>query len=70
MLSLRYKWLQRGIRDYEYMQILKKQGRTDQVREVLWTVFKFEDVKELYTGTAGSAAYSVDPADFDQIYAL
>ncbi|WP_379217157.1 DUF4091 domain-containing protein [Paenibacillus sp. GCM10012303] len=46
-LSLRYKWLQRGIRDYELMQLLKAAGRGSDVRQAVDHVLVFTDPCEL-----------------------
>lgn len=66
--SLRYKWLQRGIRDYELMQILKAQGRQEQVGAALARVFRFADPAELSPGQRkhNSELYSLEPADYDR----
>ncbi len=69
-LSLRYKWLQRGIRDYEYMQILKQTGRGDQVTAALERVFYFDDPKELLadSGKKPGQLYSMNTVDFEALY--
>jgi hypothetical protein len=70
-LSLRYKWLQRGIRDYEFMQILKGRGENERVLEALKRVFYFDDPKELLmdSGKAPAQLYSMNNADFELLYA-
>ncbi|SEN35836.1 protein of unknown function [Lihuaxuella thermophila] len=70
MLSLRYKWLQRGIRDFEYMQLLKETGRGHEVEKVLNHVFLFADIKDLYVGESGAELYSQDPGDYDRLYRI
>jgi hypothetical protein len=69
-LSLRYKWLQRGIRDYEFMQILKDSGKDERVREALSRVFYFDDPKELLmnSGKTPAQLYSMDHVDFESLY--
>ncbi|RED75219.1 DUF4091 domain-containing protein [Cohnella phaseoli] len=68
MLSLRYKWLLRGIRDYEYMQILKRDGKDNVVREAMQRVFFFEHVKEIYENKPVAELYSLAPEDYDRLY--
>jgi hypothetical protein len=72
LLSLRYKWLQRGIRDYEYMQMLKKEGYAEQVDRLLKTVFLFGQPSELAPGSGKTAGqlYSLQEEDYDRLYAL
>lgn len=70
-LSLRYKWLQRGIRDYEFMQILKDRGENERVLEALKRVFYFDDPKDLLmdSGKTPDQLYSMNHADFESLYA-
>jgi hypothetical protein len=69
VLSLRYKWLQRGIRDYEYMQMLKQQGHAEEVKAALDNVFNFENTKDLYvSGRTTPQFFSSDPEDYDRMY--
>lgn len=68
ILSLRYKWLERGIRDYEYMQLLKRTGHAEHVQRVMTEVFKFGQLSEFYAGKTAEELYSFDPADYDALY--
>jgi hypothetical protein len=70
LLSLRYKWLQRGIRDYEYMQMLKRLGRREWIDATFNQVFYFTDPKELNkeSGKQAWQLYSLDCADYDELY--
>lgn len=72
LLSLRYKWLQRGIRDYEYMQLLKASGYGKQVEELLHGVFCFSHPKELSpaSGKTAKELYSFNTADYDRLYEI
>ena len=48
MLTLRYKALERGIRDYEIINsFVAKTGKNDVVRQLLKKVFLWQDIKEL-----------------------
>lgn len=48
MLTLRYKALERGIRDYEIINdFVAKTGENDVVRQLLKKVFLWQDIKEL-----------------------
>ncbi|MFS0725805.1 DUF4091 domain-containing protein [Paenibacillus sp. 1P07SE] len=71
LLSLRYKWLQRGIRDFELLQQLKAEGRADAVRRLLEGVFRFETegnaVSADLQDDAGSL-YSLAAEDYDKLY--
>ncbi|UWE02384.1 DUF4091 domain-containing protein [Laceyella sacchari] len=69
LLSLRYKWLQRGIRDYELMQLLKESGQSDQVERALNRVFLFQDASEFCPEAKKRRAelYSLNPADYDRL---
>ncbi|MBA4494686.1 DUF4091 domain-containing protein [Paenactinomyces guangxiensis] len=69
ILSLRYKWLQRGIRDYELMQILKASGQAAQVEAALNDVFRFRNPGELSpeANRKNSNLYSLEPADYDRL---
>lgn len=68
-LSLRYKWLQRGIRDYELMQIMKANGRGDEVRRAVDSVMRFNDPRELHPNArrTNSELYSLTEADYDRL---
>jgi hypothetical protein len=72
MLSLRYKWLQRGIRDYELMQVLKETGRAEEVRRIVDGVFYFDDPAALHPDQrkAATELYSLEPSDYDRLLAL
>jgi len=72
MLSLRYKWLQRGIRDYEYMQQLKAAGKGEQVQRLLEQVFRFKHPAELSPAANKRAdeLYSLQPDAYDRLYDL
>lgn len=67
--SLRYKWLQRGIRDYEVMQILKLRGCQEQVTAALDRVFRFDAPSDLSPGRhkLNVELYSLNPADYDRL---
>lgn len=70
LLSLRYKWLQRGIRDFEYMQLLKRSGLEGLVEQALERVFKFDHPAELCPGSGKTAEqlYSFNPQDYDRLH--
>lgn len=70
LLSLRYKWLQRGIRDFEIMQQLKDEGRAELVGASLNRVFEGRATAEL-TGLleAMQTAYSLQADDYDSLLA-
>ncbi|MGQ7888695.1 DUF4091 domain-containing protein [Paenibacillus sp. WC2504] len=70
LLSLRYKWLQRGIRDYEYMQLLKRNGKEAFVEEMLQHVFRFEHPRELApsSGKKAEQLYSFKVDDYERLY--
>ncbi|CAH8705604.1 DUF4091 domain-containing protein [Paenibacillus thiaminolyticus] len=67
LLSLRYKWLQRGIRDYELMQIMKAEGKSAQVQAALDRVFRYGDIQECdpELGASPEALYSLKAEDYD-----
>jgi hypothetical protein len=67
LLSLRYKWLQRGIRDYELMQLLKQSGQASRVESVLNRVFRFRDASDLSPESKknNTDLYSLEAADYD-----
>ena len=69
VLSLRYKWLQRGIRDYEAMQMLKSEGCERQVTAVLDRVFRFAAAGDLSPSSHKRSAelYSLDPVDYERL---
>jgi len=71
VLSLRYKWLQRGIRDYEVMQVLKERGDGERVARVLDDVFRFQTPRDLspVSHKANAALYSLDQAPYDRLIA-
>ncbi|TYA14721.1 DUF4091 domain-containing protein [Paenibacillus faecis] len=72
MLSLRYKWLQRGIRDYELMRQMRAEGLGEAVDRLLDGVFRFTD-EELGTRSLNEPAealYSLDPTEYDRLFAL
>jgi hypothetical protein len=71
MLSLRYKWLQRGIRDYEIMQLLKGRGEEDKVAALLDSVFTYEHPSELVPGYPinNDRPYNMDPSAYDRLTA-
>lgn len=68
-LSLRYKWLQRGIRDYELMQLMKADGREEVVASALEAVIKFAHPRELHAADVKKASelYSLDVADYERL---
>ncbi|WP_256336293.1 DUF4091 domain-containing protein [Paenibacillus sp. OK060] len=72
LLSLRYKWLQRGIRDYEYMQIAKQNGQEEQVEKILQRVFRFDHPRELApsSGKTAMQLYSFNIEDYDRLYEI
>jgi hypothetical protein len=69
VLSLRYKWLERGIRDYEVMQILKARGCPEQVSAALNRVFHFDAPSDLSPSRhkLNTELYSLDPIDYDRL---
>ncbi|MFC5405833.1 DUF4091 domain-containing protein [Cohnella soli] len=71
MLSLRYKWLQRGIRDFEFMQLLKAEGRAEAVTQALNDVIRFTHPSELYApGKEIGDLYSLNESDYDRLLHL
>ena len=49
MLSLRYKALERGIRDYEIIcRYVEKTGNEEEVYRIMKKIFLWEDIKELH----------------------
>ncbi|WP_135546884.1 DUF4091 domain-containing protein [Paenibacillus cymbidii] len=70
LLSLRYKWLQRGIRDFEIMQQLKDEGKAELVKASLNRVFEGRSTAEL-TGLLkeSQTAYSLQADDYDGLLA-
>ncbi|HZG55039.1 DUF4091 domain-containing protein [Paenibacillus sp.] len=56
MPSLRLKWLERGIRDYEWMRLLRDEGYGDEVDAAMREVFAFEHPRELAPLLAGGPA--------------
>ncbi|WP_248929806.1 DUF4091 domain-containing protein [Paenibacillus hamazuiensis] len=72
LLSLRYKWLQRGIRDFELMRQLADEGLTAQVGALLSGVFRFKDEELGAVSLSGDAEklYSLEPADYDRLFGL
>jgi hypothetical protein len=72
LLSLRYKWLQRGIRDYELLQQLREKGLGEQVNKLLGDVFHFEESQSEHISLDRPAAelYSLEPDDYDQLFRL
>lgn len=71
VLSLRYKWLQRGIRDYEVMQLLKERGEGARVARVLDGVFRFQTPRDLNPAAhkVNTDLYSLDQAHYDRLIA-
>jgi hypothetical protein len=69
LLSLRYKWLHRGIRDYELMQLLKQSGQASRVENVLNRVIRFRDASDLSPESKkkNTDLYSLETADYDQL---
>lgn len=67
MLSLRYKWLQRGIRDVELMRLLKAKGEEKRVASAMQRVIRFAHPRELLSasGKAADELYSLDPQDYE-----
>ena len=67
--SLRYKWLQRGIRDYEVMQMLKSQGSQERVTAALDRVFRFDAPSDLSPSRhkLNAELYSLDPVDYERL---
>ncbi|MGK9250964.1 DUF4091 domain-containing protein [Paenibacillus humicus] len=72
LLSLRYKWLQRGIRDYEYMQLLKRSGLQAELDGVLEGVLLFRSPQELSpaSGLKAEQLYSFNPEHYDRLYEI
>ncbi|WP_248928335.1 DUF4091 domain-containing protein [Paenibacillus hamazuiensis] len=68
LLSLRYKWLQRGIRDFEYMQLLKETGRETAVLAARSCVFRYAKAADIVSGGPDTQPYSLDPDDYDSLY--
>lgn len=68
-LSLRYKWLQRGIRDYELMQLMKASGRGNEVRKAVDRVIRFKDPQELHPDARkrSTELFSLSEADYDRL---
>ncbi len=64
LLSLRYKWLQRGIRDYELMQLAKAAGRSEWVDALLQDVFRFQDAESV---RSFEEMYSLQLDDYDRV---
>ncbi|MEH7009919.1 DUF4091 domain-containing protein [Neobacillus niacini] len=65
LLSLRYKWLQRGIRDYEIMQMAKQSGRTEWVNSMLNRVLKFQDPSQICKFDTPEDVYSLRHEDYE-----
>lgn len=71
MLSLRYKWLQRGIREYEWMRLLREEGRGDVVDAAMQEVFAFGHPAELLDALQGGPTeppYALQAAAYDALY--
>jgi len=70
VLSLRYKWLLQGIRDYEVMQILKSQGKLGDVQVALDAVFGFKHPGALYNTPLSELGnvYSLQEEDYDRLW--
>jgi len=67
MLSLRYKWLQRGIRDYELLQMAKEAGREAWVEELINGVFRFTDPTEIKMEVSATKFYSDNLEDYERL---
>ncbi|UUZ78782.1 DUF4091 domain-containing protein [Paenibacillus sp. P26] len=67
-LSLRYKWSQRGIRDFEYMQPLKATGRETAGLAARSSVFRYTRAADIVSGQPVTRPYSLDPDDYDSLY--
>lgn len=72
MLSLRYKWLQRGVRDYELMQQLKDNGHAEMVNRLLEGVVHFDISRPESVSLTNPAheLYSLEPEDYDRLLTL
>jgi hypothetical protein len=67
LLSLRYKWLQRGIKDYELMQLAKQAGRTAWVEQLLDEIFLFQDATTIRADTPAEKLFSYRLEDYERI---
>ncbi|TBL71111.1 DUF4091 domain-containing protein [Paenibacillus thalictri] len=69
LLSLRYKWLLRGIRDFELMQIRKAAGQAETVQALVDSVFYFDHPSELSPSSRknGKELYSLTPEHYDRL---
>ncbi|MBN3524737.1 DUF4091 domain-containing protein [Paenibacillus apiarius] len=69
LLSLRYKWLQRGIRDFELMQLLKERGEGERVKAALERVFRYKRLADCDPDRRANAEsmYSLNAADYDEL---
>lgn len=67
LLSLRYKWLQRGIKDYELLQIAKRNHREDWVESVLQSIFRFQNPEQIKERFIPEEIYSLDQDDYDRL---
>ncbi|UUZ97491.1 DUF4091 domain-containing protein [Paenibacillus sp. P25] len=70
MLSLRYKWSLRGIRDYELMGQLRAKGMEEQVERLLGGVFRFreEEMEAISLDVPAEKLYSLEPEDYDRLF--
>ncbi|GHO96753.1 hypothetical protein KSF_068010 [Reticulibacter mediterranei] len=67
LLSLRYKWLERGIKDYELMQIAKQADRTGWVEQLLDGVFLFQDASTIRSDTPAEKLFSYQLEDYERL---
>ncbi|TDF92536.1 DUF4091 domain-containing protein [Paenibacillus piri] len=73
LLSLRYKWLQRGVRDAELMRQLREAGLSGQVDELLDGVFRADagrGPESFNPERPAHELYSLEPADYDRLFLL
>lgn len=67
LFSLRYKWLQRGIKDYELMQLAKQANRAEWVEDLLNRVFLFRDSATINADTPARKLFSYRLEDYERI---
>jgi hypothetical protein len=67
LFSLRYKWLQRGIKDYELMQLARQANRTAWVEDLLNRVFLFHDSATINADTPARELFSYQLEDYERI---
>jgi hypothetical protein len=67
LLSLRYKWLERGIKDYELLQIAKRNQQGEWVESILKRIFIFEDPGQIQEYFIQEEVYSLNQDDYDRL---